>query len=124
MREYELVVVLNPMLTQEEAKASWERIKALVVERGGSANHEDWWGTRRLAYPIRRRGQTFAEGLYILGRFQMEPALAPEMEASLKLMEEVLRFLVVKAEAPSPEPPQAESSQPVESETRPAEAVE
>ena len=124
MREYELVVVLNPMLAQEEAKGSWERIKALAVERGGSVTHEEWWGTKRLAYPIRRRGETFAEGLYILGRFQMEPTLAPEIEAGLRLMEEVLRFLVVKAEVPLPESPQAESSQPVESETRPAEAVE
>jgi small subunit ribosomal protein S6 len=107
LREYELVVVLNPILTQDEARNIWEGVKGLFTERDGTNTHEDWWGTRRLAYPIRNQGQTYTEGAYVLGRFELEPARVAEIEASLRLMENVLRFIVVKADIPlkPPQPP-------------------
>lgn len=105
MQQYELIVVLNPMLTQEDTRSSWERIKSMVTDRGGSLLHEDTWGTRRLAYPIRKAGQNFTEGTYLVGNFQSEPSKVVDLEAGLRLAEDVLRFLVVKAEAPAkPEP--------------------
>lgn len=105
LRDYELVVVLNPTLPREAAEASWQRIKGLVVERGGSVSQEEQWGTRRLAYPIRKVGQTFTEGAYVLGRFKMDAAQARRLEESLRLMEEVLRFLLVKVEGTPGTPP-------------------
>ena len=108
MREYELMVVLNPTLTREASQASWERIKALIEERGSSINHEEQWGTRRLAYPIQKTSLTFTEGTYILGRFQLDATQTKDVEENLRLMEEVLRFLLVKTEGPLPvasEPP-------------------
>lgn len=122
MQRYELVVVLNPMLTQEDTRSSWERIKGMVIDRGGSFLHEDRWGIRRLAYPIRKGGQNFTEGTYLVGHFQSEPSKMAELETGLRLAEDVLRFLVVKAEAPSKAAPEpvAETTPPAEPQEAPA----
>ena len=56
MTDYELIVVLTPTLTQEESSAVSERLKGLISERGGDIAHEEQWGMRRLAYPIRKGG--------------------------------------------------------------------
>lgn len=111
MREYEMVVVLNPALGQEDATAHWERIKRGVADRGGEFFHEEHWGMRRLAYPIRRPGQKFIEGNYHLVRFKMDAPRVGELEGQLRLTEEVLRFLVVRYEAvPPPQPKSAEAA--------------
>ena len=70
MRHYELVVVLSPILSPEESSGSWERIKDIISQDGGDITKEEQWGMRRLAYPIRKAGQTFLEGNYILTRVQ------------------------------------------------------
>jgi len=110
-------VVLNPILTQDEARTIWEGVKGLFTERDGTNTHEDWWGTRRLAYSIRKQGQTFTEGAYVLGRFELEADRVVEVEASLRLMENVLRFILVKAEIPlKPSQPPVQAPAATESE--------
>jgi len=122
LRDYELTVVLNPTLTREETAACWERIKRLVEERDGPMSDEEQWGTRRLAYPIQKVGQIYTEGTYLLGRFQLDPAHVREIEERLRLMEELLRFLLVKAEAPQKAAPEPTPSQPAEAEAGAAES--
>ena len=71
MREYELIIVLTPTLTQEEVSGIHERVKGLITERGGDISFEDMWGMRRLAYPLRKAGAKFLEGNYILFSLQL-----------------------------------------------------
>ena len=98
VRDYEMVIMFRPNLTQDEVSSLWERYKGFITERGGEITHEEDWGTRRLAYPIRRAGQKFLEGIYRLARFRADANVAPELEAQLRLAEEVLRFLVIRLE--------------------------
>ena len=56
MREYEIVIVLSPVLSQDESSATWGRFKELITQHGGDITYEDMWGLRRLAYPIRKGG--------------------------------------------------------------------
>lgn len=114
MREYEIVVVLNPALGQENSAAQWDRVKRGVTDRGGEVFHEEHWGMRRLAYPIRRPGQKFIEGNYYLARFKGEPHLVAELENQLRLTEEVLRFLVVRYQPPPEPKAQPKQQQPAE----------
>lgn len=104
MRHYELVVVLSPVLSQEDTSGAWQRIKQLITQHGGDSLQEEQWGPRRLAYPIRKGGQTFHEGNYLLARFSTEKVLPGELETNLRLSENVLRFLLVKSQAPKPSP--------------------
>lgn len=111
MRHYEVVVVLSPMLNQEQAAEAWGRIKNFINNRNGDITHEERWGTRRLAYPIRKGSHQFLEGSYHLTRFSTESPFNREFETFLRLDEDVLRSLVVVAEppGPAPQPPVAEA---------------
>lgn len=112
MRHYEVVVVLSPMLNQEQSGEAWGRIKNFINNRNGDITHEERWGTRRLAYPIRKGSQQFLEGSYHLTRFSTESPFNRELETFLRLDEEVLRSLVVVAEPPGPAPEPAVAEAP------------
>ena len=94
MRHYELVVVLSPMLNQEQLTETWSKIKGFITTRNAEISHEEQWGTRRLAYPIRKGQHRFLEGSYHLTRFATERAFNIELENFLKVDDEILRSLV------------------------------
>ena len=94
MRDYELMVVLDPNLDDAAIEALNTRIQTLVTQRGGTIENVDAWGRRRLAYPIGR----YRDGVYILTRMQLPPNAATEIERALKLTESVIRHLLVRAE--------------------------
>jgi len=94
LRDYELVVVIDPEIDEEKLSATLDRISQLVTTRGGEVIDVDRWGKRKLAYPIKRR----SEGDYVITHFRLEPAQAAELEAGLRLSEEVLRHLLVRSE--------------------------
>ena len=94
MRDYELMVVLDPNLDEAAVEALNTRVQNMVTQRGGTIDSLDSWGRRRLAYPIGR----YRDGVYILSRFQMPPNAAAEIERALKLTESVIRHLLVRAE--------------------------
>ncbi len=95
MRDYELMVVLDPNLDEEAIEAMNSRIGTLVTQRGGTVENVDTWGRKRLAYPVGR----FRDGFYILSRLQLPPAAAIEIERALKLTESVIRHLLVRSES-------------------------
>ena len=94
MRHYELVVVLSPMISPDEAGQAWERIKGYITTREAEIVHEERWGTRRLAYPVRKGQYQFLEGNYHLTRFTTDQSFNRELENFLKLDDNVLRSLV------------------------------
>ena len=94
MRHYELVVVLSPMLNQDQITETWDKIKGFITTREAEISHEEQWGTRRLAYPIRKGQHRFLEGSYHLTRFATQRAFNRDLENFLKVDEEILRSLV------------------------------
>ena len=104
MRHYELVVILSPMLNQEQSADAWGRIKGFINNRDADIFHEENWGTRRLAYSIRKGPHHFLEGTYHLTRFTTESPFNRELETFLRLDEQVLRSLLVVTSPPQPTP--------------------
>jgi len=98
VRDYELMVVLDPNLDDAAIEALNTRIQNMVTQRGGSIENVESWGRKRLAYPVGR----YRDGVYILSRFQMPPNAAAEIERALKLTESVIRHLLVRAEGLAP----------------------
>ena len=92
MRDYELVVIISPEVTDEEVPVTLEKMNQFITDRGGSITEVNQWGKRKLAYPI----ENFMEGNYVLTQFKMEPKQTAELEASLRLSEEILRHLLVR----------------------------
>jgi small subunit ribosomal protein S6 len=91
-RDYELVLIISPEVSEEEFEATLNNVSQLISDNGGAVSHVEQWGKRKLAYPI----EHFMEGSYVLTRFKMRPALSKELEAKLKISEEVLRHLLIR----------------------------
>lgn len=92
MTDYELTLVLNPQMSEEETPATVDGVGRFIADKGGVVSEVNQWGKRRLAYPIKK----LMEGNYVLVQFQLEPQKVVELESDLKLMSGVLRYLVVK----------------------------
>ena len=82
------------MISPDEAGQAWERIKGYITNREAEIVHEERWGTRRLAYPVKKGQYQFLEGNYHLTRFATEQSFNRELENYLKLDDQVLRSLV------------------------------
>jgi len=92
LRSYELVYIISPEVADEDVEAVVDRVNKFITGRGGEVTKVQPWGRKKLAYPINR----FREGNYVLTEFKSEPNAANDLEASLRLSEEVLRHLVIR----------------------------
>jgi small subunit ribosomal protein S6 len=92
LRDYELVVIISPEVTEEALEGVTGRISRFISENGGSVATIEQWGKKKLAYPIKH----FTEGNYVLARFKLRPKLSKELEASLQISEEVFRHLLIR----------------------------
>ncbi len=92
LRDYELVLIISPEVSEEEFEATLNNISQLISGNGGDVSNVEQWGKRKLAYPIGH----FIEGSYVLTRFKMRPTLSKELEAKLQISEEALRHLLIR----------------------------
>lgn len=92
MKKYELSVVLLASLGEEEKNAQLEKVKELIVRFGGEITNVDDWGKRKLAYEINKQ----KEGFYYFIHFNASTEVPAEVESRLRIMETVLRYLIVR----------------------------
>jgi len=90
--DYELVLIISPEVAEEKHDTIIENISRFITDRGGVISGVEKWGKRKLAYPIKR----FVEGDYVLSRFKLKPASSKELEANLRISEDIMRHLLVK----------------------------
>ncbi len=91
MRDYEIVYVLRPDLSDEDRSSKVERIHGLITENGGELGQIAEWGKRVLAYEIKHN----TEGYYGLAEFRLPPSAVKTMEDRLNIDEEILRYQIV-----------------------------
>jgi small subunit ribosomal protein S6 len=95
MRKYELTYVVRTDVSEDTVKSTMDQIQQWVTaEEGNEILRVDQWGRRRLAYPIRDQ----REGHYVLLDVNLAPESIAEIERNLKLSDEVLRYLLVRAD--------------------------
>ena len=92
MPGYELVFILNANLTEEDSTKLLGKVNDQITKLGGAVNEITPWGKKRLAYPIKRQ----SEGNYVLEKVQIKQTALKELDASLKLTENVLRYLFIR----------------------------
>ena len=89
-RDYELGIVLNPEVGDEQARTLVERVTQIITNNGGQVIRVNAWGRRRLAYPIQR----FRDGLYFFYDLTLNPASIAEIERSIRVNEDIIRHLM------------------------------
>ncbi len=94
MRSYELVFIVHPQVEGDALTALLDNVRNLVERSGGRVVRVEPWGMRRLAYPIRKQW----EGQYVLMRLELEARGVAALEHDLRLLEPVMRHLIVRLE--------------------------
>ena len=95
MNKYELALVVSARLEDEERVATVEKVKAYIERFGGQITNVDDWGKKRLAYEI----QKMKEGFFYFIQFDAAATAPAEIESRVRIMDNVLRYLVVRQDA-------------------------
>lgn len=94
MREYELVLIINPELDDTETESLIEGVKNNIESNDGEVLKVDPWGRRRLAFPIKKNN----DGYYVLLIFRSEPVFVLQLSNSFRVIESIIRHMVVNFE--------------------------
>ncbi|RLY93910.1 30S ribosomal protein S6 [Kocuria tytonicola] len=94
MREYELMVILNPEVEERAVEPTLKKFLEVVTKENGTVEKLDIWGRRRLAYEIQKK----SEGIYAVVNFTAEPQTAKELDRVLSLNEAVMRTKIIRPE--------------------------
>jgi small subunit ribosomal protein S6 len=93
LNQYEVVIIMTPVLSEEQMMDTVAKFKKILSADGGSEIvHENNWGLRKLAYPIQKKNT----GFYYLLEFKAPGELINKLELEFKRDERIMRFLTVK----------------------------
>ena len=92
MNQYETVFILTPVLSDDQMKEAVKKFEDLLTANGAEIVFKDFWGMRKLAYPIQKK----SSGFYQLFEYKAEGEVIETVETELKRDERVMRFLTVK----------------------------
>ena len=90
-RNYELVVILDPELKDEEQEKLLNKIKDQIAEAEGKVLETKKWGRKELAFPISKK----TAGVYYLLNFSASVSSILSLRQKLQLEDKILRFLMV-----------------------------
>jgi len=91
MKNYETVFILNPVLSEDQAKDTVEKfVKVLTKAKAEIINRENW-GLKKMAYPIQKK----STGFYNLIEFTAAPETINVLETEFRRDESVMRFLTI-----------------------------
>ena len=88
-------MVVNAKIEDEAREAVVEKAKGYVARYGGTVTEVEEWGKKRLAYEV----QKMREGFYYFIQFEADATCPAEVERHVRIMDNVMRYLVVKKEA-------------------------
>ncbi len=94
VRQYELVYILPPETTEQQATELHDQIAAVVSRMHGQIEKTENWGRRKLAYEIGK----FKEGVYVLEVINGDGELMKELDRRLKVIDQVFRHMIVRVD--------------------------
>jgi len=92
MRQYELILIIQPDLDEDENKGVIDRVQSMVTANGGQILKTDLWGLKQLAYEI----QDFRDGYYVYMEVEFSPEFGTEFKQNLRYVEPVIRHMLTR----------------------------
>jgi small subunit ribosomal protein S6 len=93
MRAYELMIIVDGTLEDHVAQQWVTSVTKTIAGAGGSVHGKaDWWGKRRLAYPINKK----EEGYYFILNINALGGALDELERSLRISDDILRHKLLR----------------------------
>lgn len=90
MNNYEVMFIMEAALEADKKEAAIEMVKE-IISAGGEVGKVNVWGTRKLAYPIRKKN----EGYYAVIEFKADSELPKELDRRLKISDSVIRHIII-----------------------------
>lgn len=95
MNKYELALVVSAKIEDDARAQVVDKAKAIIEKAGGTVTDVEEWGKKRLAYEI----QKMKEGYYYFIQFDGNTESPAQVEANVRIMESVIRYLCVRKNA-------------------------
>ena len=95
MNKYELALVVRAKIEDDARTATVERAKEYITRAGGTITEVEDWGKKKLAYEVQKTKEAF----YYFIQFDAETTAPAEIESRVRIMDNVIRYLIVKQEA-------------------------
>ena len=93
--KYELALVVNAKIEDNIRTATVDKVKDTITTAGGEITNVDEVGKKQLAYEIQKMGEAY----YYFIQFDANAEAPAQIEASVRIMESVLRYLCVRQDA-------------------------
>jgi small subunit ribosomal protein S6 len=94
MRTYETIFIIHPDAVGDAYAAIVDKFKGILTEQGSNVLKVEEWGTRKLAYTVKKQGR----GSYVLVAYEAGPKVIAEFERRLRIDENVIKFQTVLLE--------------------------
>ncbi len=95
MNKYELALVVSAKIEDDARAEVVDKAKAIIEKAGGTVTDVEEWGKKRLAYEI----QKMKEAYYYFIQFDGNADSPAQVEANVRIMESVIRYLCVRKDA-------------------------
>lgn len=92
MNIYENIIILNASLSAEEIEASTGKIKDLIASSGGEILKIETWGSKKLAYEIKKQ----KKGFYLLLFFKSPSSTIKKLEDYYKVFDPVIKYMILR----------------------------
>lgn len=92
INSYQLIYIVNSALEEEQSKNLNQKIQDVLVKSGAEVKNMLVMGRKRFAYPIKKK----KEGIYNVLSFKSNSQALPEIEKTLKLAEDILRYHIIR----------------------------
>ncbi|MEZ4972037.1 MAG: 30S ribosomal protein S6 [Cyclobacteriaceae bacterium] len=91
MKNYETVFILNPVLSEDQAKDTVDKFVKVLTDGKADVINVEQWGLKKLAYPIQNK----STGFYNLIEFTADTQIIQTLETEYRRDESVMRFLTI-----------------------------
>lgn len=91
MNNYETVFILNPVLSEDQAKDTVDKFVSVLTKAKAEVINVEQWGLKKMAYPIQKK----STGFYNLIEFAAATDTIHALETEFRRDESVMRFLTV-----------------------------
>ena len=94
MTLYENVFIARQDISGQQVDALADSFTQLIAENGGEVKKREYWGLRNLTYRMRKN----RKGHYVLMNIAAPPAAIAELERTMRINEDVIRYLTLRVD--------------------------
>jgi small subunit ribosomal protein S6 len=99
MRNYEIMFIVKPTLSEDDIKKTADNFKATLETNGAKVTNVDAWGQKTLAYDMKKGSEVFKSGYYYVYQIEAgDDKAIKEFDRLAGISSDIVRHLIIKKE--------------------------